>query len=52
MQNDIIEGVASRFTSELVVGDKLLLSNGATTTVTAVTDNDTIEVSDINDRRC
>ena len=44
---DTIEGVASRFTSELVVGDKLLLSNGATTTVTAITDNDTITVSDI-----
>ena len=44
---DVITGIASIFTNELVLGDKLLLSNGATTTVTAITDNDTIEVSDI-----
>ena len=47
---DIITGIASRFTSELVEGDKLLLSNGATTTVVSVTDNDTIVVSDILER--
>ena len=46
--NDTIEGIASRFTSELVEGDKLLLSNGATTNVVSITDNDTVVVSDIS----
>ena len=45
--NDTITGISTKFTSELIEGDKLLLPNGATTSVVSVTDNDTVVVSDI-----
>ena len=45
---DTITGSASRFLSELVVGDKLLLPNGDTTTVTQVSSNTSITVTDIS----
>ena len=45
--NDTITGISTKFTSELIEGDKLLLSNGATTSVVSVTDNDTVVVTDI-----
>ena len=45
--NDTITGVASKFTSELIEGDKLLFPDGATTSVVSVTDNDTVVVSDL-----
>ncbi len=44
--NDTITGIASKFTSELIEGDKLLLSNGQTVNVVSVTDNDTVVVTD------
>ena len=45
---DTITGSASRFLSELVVGDKLLLPNGDTTIVTGVSSNTSITVTDIS----
>ena len=44
--NDTITGIASKFTSELIEGDKLLLANGQTVNVVSVTDNDTVVVTD------
>ena len=46
--DDEITGVASQFTAELVQGDQILLPDGNTRIVDAVTDNDTIEVDDLN----
>ena len=45
--NDDITGVASKFTSELIEGDKLLFPDGSTATVISVTDNDTATVTDL-----
>ena len=45
--NDEITGVASKFTSELIEGDKLLFPDGSTATVISVTDNDTAVVTDL-----
>ena len=45
--NDTITGVASKFTSELIEGDKLLFPDGSTATVVSVTDNDTAVVTDL-----
>ena len=44
---DAITGIASKFTSELIEGDKLLLANGATTVVTLVDSNTDVNVTDI-----
>ena len=46
--NDTITGVASKFTSELIEGDKLLFPDGSNSTVVSVTDNDTAIVSDLS----
>ena len=46
--NDTITGVASKFTSELVEGDKLLFPDGSNATVVSVTDNDTAIVTDLS----
>ena len=46
--NDTITGVASKFTSELIEGDKLLFPDGSTATVVSVTDNDTAVVTDLS----
>ena len=45
--DDEITGVSSKFTSELIQGDQILLPDGVTKIVDAVTDNDTIEVDDL-----
>ena len=45
--NDTITGVASKFTSELIEGDKLLFPDGSNATVISVTDNDTATVTDL-----
>ena len=45
--NDDITGVASKFTAELIEGDKLLFPDGSTATVISVTDNDTATVTDL-----
>jgi hypothetical protein len=46
--NDTITGVASKFTSELIEGDKLLFPDGSNSTVISVTDNDTAIVTDLS----
>lgn len=46
--NDDITGVASKFTSELIEGDKLLFPDGSTANVISVTDNDTATVTDLS----
>ena len=46
--DDEITGVSSKFTNELVQGDQILLPDGNTRIVDAVTDNDTIVVDDLN----
>lgn len=46
--DDEITGVQSKFTSELIQGDQILLPDGNTRIVDVVTDNDTIEVDDLN----
>ena len=45
--DDTITGVASKFTSELIEGDKLLFPDGTTANVVSVTDNDTAVVTDL-----
>ena len=45
--NDDITGVASKFTSELIEGDKLLFPDGSTANVVSITDNDTATVTDL-----
>ena len=45
--NDTITGVASKFSSELIEGDKLLFPDGSTASVVSVTDNDTAVVTDL-----